>query len=169
MKAKEHFKINDIKSIQFGILSIILSLLLRKTYLRKQSINQINSTELEKEIETNIELTKKHINTQKKVIERFENLKMKKIKSIILNTSDKNKTRKRIYQKNFIQVPINIILLTISFILIHFLLSPIIRQTETQNKFIGKIYGNKIYFTIYSSISVLYIIAFFIYHKFFVE
>lgn len=169
MKTKEHFKMNDIKSIQFVVLSIILSFLLRKTYLQKQTINQINSTELEKEIETNIELTKKHINTQKKVIDRFENLKMKKIKSIILSSSEKNKTKKRTYQRNFIQVPINIILIAISFILIHFLLSPIIRRTETQNNFILNIYKNKIYFTIYSSISVLYIITFFIYHKFFVE
>ena len=37
--------------------------------------------------------------SEKDVIDRFENLKLEQIKSMILNNSDKNKTNKRIYVK----------------------------------------------------------------------
>ena len=85
MKSKDHFKINDFKTIQFIFLSIMLTIILRQSYLQQKNINKVNARELEKEIKTNLELTQKHMLSEKDVIDRFENLKLEKIKSMILN------------------------------------------------------------------------------------
>jgi len=167
MKSKDHLKINDFKIIQFIFLSIMFTFILRQSYVQKKMIDNLNYTQLRKELQKNIELTPKYVNSEKDVIDRYENLKMEKIKSIILNNSEKNKTNKRIYQKNQIILILNLFLVFLNLILIYLFLNQIFyRQTDP---FILNLYNNRIFFRIYSSIFIFYIVSLFVYHKFFVE
>jgi len=82
MKSKDHLKINDFKIIQFIFLSIMFTFILRQSYVQKKMIDNLNYTQLRKELQKNIELTPKYVNSEKDVIDRYENLKMEKIKCI---------------------------------------------------------------------------------------
>ena len=167
MKSKDHFKINDFKTIQFIFLSIMLTIILRQSYLQQKNINKVNIKQLDKEIKTNVELTKKHMLIEKDVIDRFENLKFEKIKSMILNNSDKNKINKQIYRKNTKMLPLNLSLVFVSLLLIYLFFNQLLRRKT--NPTIENFYNNPGFLIIYSIIFGLYIVSFFVYHKFFVE
>lgn len=167
MKSKDHFKINDFKTIQFIFLSIMLTIILRQSYLQQKNINKVNIKQLDKEIKTNLELTQKHMLSEKDVIDRFENLKLEKIKSMILNNSDKNRTNKRIYVKNTKMLPLNVSLVIVSLLLIYLFFNQLLRRQT--NPIIANFYNNRRFLMIYSIIFGLYIVSLFVYHKFFVE